>query len=194
MAKTSRSATMGALAGLGASLGLLAACGGVTQNYAVYPSYVGSAATYAAADRDLKLVVIGNPTALPQSTFENAVASAMQGRNGQRGTRFTTTPGEGWRKDYRVVVAFNAPIDATGPSYCRYAPPPPPISGAQAVRVVFSFCDGERLLSEVAASTPQLLSTVDLDRLMADNVYALMPPLSPEERQGPGNDRSGGRG
>jgi hypothetical protein len=186
MARTIGIAAWGACAGIG----LMAGCGGTSQNYAVYPSYVGSAATYAAADRDLKLVVVGNPTALPKPAFENAVAGAMQGRNGQTGTRFTTTPGEAWRKDYRVVVAFSAPAAATGAAYCRYTPPPEPVILPGSIRVVLAFCDGERLLSEVVASTPSLASAVDLDRLMAETVYALMPPVSPEERQGPGSKRT----
>jgi hypothetical protein len=168
-------------------LSLLTGCGGVSQSYAVYPHYVGSAATYAAADRDLKLVVIGNPTALPRERFEAAVAAAMQGQNGQRGTRFTTSPGESWRKDYRVVVAFGAPVAATGPTYCRYAPPPEPVMAGPPIRIVFAFCDGERLMSEVLAFVPSLDRPGDLERLMAQTVYALMPPLSPDERQGPGD-------
>ncbi|MSO76812.1 MAG: hypothetical protein EXQ87_07855 [Alphaproteobacteria bacterium] len=188
MTRTSRIVALGALA----CAGLLAACSGVTQNYAVYPSYVGSAATYAAADRDLKLVVIGNPTALPKEAFDSAVAFAMQGKNGQSGTRFATAPGETWRKDYRVVVAFGAPISAAGAAYCRAAPPSEAVTEQHAVQVVLAFCDGERLLSEVLASVSSLVSAADLDRLMAATVYALMPPLSSEERIGPsgGNRRS----
>ena len=175
------------LSGALATLGLLAACGGITQSYAVYPSYTGSAATYAATERDLKLMVIGNPTALTKDLFERAVAAAMQGKNGQPGTRFTTTPGETWRQDYRVVIAFGAPISASGPAYCRYAAPPEPATGEPPIRVVLAFCDGERLLSEVLAMAPSLAMPGDLERLMAATVYALMPPVSPDERQGSGD-------
>ena len=164
------------------SLGLIAACAGITQSYAVYPRYSASDATYAAADRDLKVIVLGNPTALPKDRFESAVALAMQGKNFQHGTRFTVTPGASWRADYRVVVAFGAPANASGSVYCRYAAPPEPVAGQQPIRMVLAFCDGEALLSEVLASTPSVAAPGELDRLMADTLRALMPAVSPGRR------------
>jgi hypothetical protein len=92
---------------------LLAACGAdqvrlqtyrnrSTYDYLNYSTYH--------ADRDTRVVVLGNPFAMDAPAFARAVTDTMQGANFGRPTNFTTTPGPSAERNLWVVMAFNAEV------------------------------------------------------------------------------------
>lgn len=139
-----------------AALGLLASAGcttvGIIDYVQVRPGYRPQHFAYAAAGRDLKTDVEGNPFAMPQEAFAAAVTDAMQRAHFGPATTFTTTPGETARLNYRVRLLFNGPAASTGAAVCAGEPAgvaPSPEAGA--VRLLAAFCNGERPLTYLSA-------------------------------------------
>ena len=107
---------------LGASFALsLAGCLPQTTTDKVYYARTGvpSVFRYAAAGRDFRTMIYGNPTVASKDAFDDAVIAAMQGRNWGPRTNFTTTPSENAREAYRVVMIFSGDRYFGGDAACR---------------------------------------------------------------------------
>ncbi len=104
-----------------ASLILVAACAGgvrLTQ-LDVAGTYHPGEFAYAAAGRDLQVVIVGNPFGGDQAAFEAAVTDAMQEHHSGQATNFTTTPGDDARPSFRVVLIFDPPQGMNAARQCR---------------------------------------------------------------------------
>jgi hypothetical protein len=105
-----------------AALVLVAACapGNVRLTQLdITPTYSPNEFAYAAAGRDLQVVIVGNPFDGDQAAFEAAVTDAMQGRHWGQPTNFTTMPGAEARLTFRVVLIFNPRVGMNAARQCR---------------------------------------------------------------------------
>ncbi|WP_448206653.1 hypothetical protein [Azospirillum sp. sgz302134] len=69
--------------------------------------YTTGEVAYAAADRDLRVIVYGDPFGIGPQGFGQRVTDGMQNRITGVQTNFTTVPNQTARPDYDVVLAFN---------------------------------------------------------------------------------------
>ncbi len=114
-------------------------------------SYSAGEFGYAAGDRDLRVVIVGNPFGGDQATFERAVTDAMQGRNHGQQTNFTTSPGPNAREIYRAVMVFDPPKNLTGDKVCQSDSSSLPTAAGEgtAVTLIAVFCRSQRSLTRV---------------------------------------------
>jgi hypothetical protein len=172
-----------------AALGLVALTGcaatGVIEFVQVKPGYSQQQFAYAAGGRDLMTDVRGNPFAMPQEEFSAAVTDAMQRAHFGPPTRFTTTPGETARLNYRVRLLFNGPAASTGAVVCAGEPAivgPSPQAGN--VRLLAAFCNGERPMSYLSAHAGGIQDAHDpaFRDFMRQITTTLFPPQNREEQ------------
>lgn len=155
----------------------------------ISPSYKAGEFAYAGADRDLQVIVVGNPFDGDKATFDKAVTDYMQGNHWGPRTNFTTMPGASARKSYRVVMLFDPPKTLVGMRLCREEPSSLPTEENEGRIVVFAaFCRGGESLTEIkgrieGASGPG-------DPVFGDLVAQVTNALFPPDRRF-GDDRGG---
>ncbi|AWU93260.1 hypothetical protein DM194_02680 [Azospirillum ramasamyi] len=111
--------------------------------------YTPSEVVYAASDRDMRVVVLGNPFGMEPQAFGRLVTDNMQGRILGVRTHFTTTPNQSARPDYSVVFAFNPAETTLSGALCAGQPIPTMPPGAPPggpITVQGAFCRGTGFL------------------------------------------------
>lgn len=96
---------------------------------------------------DITVLVRGNPSALPKAEFDRAVTDAMQGWSAYP-THFTTDGNP--NAAYRVVMIFNPPATAGGPTLCARPETADAVAGGPAsarVPLVAALCRGDYYMS-----------------------------------------------
>jgi hypothetical protein len=140
------------------------------------PAYTQGEVAYAAADRDLRVVVHGNPFGMEPQALGRLVTDSMQNRIMGVRTNFTTTPNETARRDYRVVLVFNATENLLNSSLCSMnafatAPPGGPIvlQGA--------FCRGSGALTSATGWLDEVQAPTDpaFRQFISDMTVSLFP-------------------
>ncbi len=132
-----------------------------------------------AADRDLQLVVIGNPfPGIAYGAFQHAVEADLQAQAvaGRAATHPTLSPGPTGKPLYRLVYAFGQPNPIYGNVLCQIDPNRPwPVPPAPTVTATAAFCVGgeaETFISgDTPAGGPDDPRFVQLARQMMDNVF-----------------------
>lgn len=160
----------------------LASSGIVVYN-ANYPFYSHSDYVYAASGQGFAVDVRGNPLSVPQATFERAVVDAMQGKTWPPPANFIVQP-EGETRQSRIVLGFGTSMKVDERVLCQTASGPDTRFEGRPIVVAAAFCSGDRALSRLIASAPDLSGPRDprLDALMGQVVGQLLPPENPERR------------
>lgn len=145
---------------------------------------------YAAADRDLRTQIYGNPTGAPAGAFNDSVVAAMQGRNGGARTHFTTAPSASARAGYRVVLAFSRDPLLSGRAVCRDVAPEALAAAAEATHLRAAFCYRERALAYVEFASDSWASPNDprLASTVGAAVRQLFPSYDPDRPNNDGNE------
>ncbi len=154
----------------------LAACGERVVADEPAPAYTLAEVAYAAADRDLRVVVHGSPFNGDPQAFGQSLTGMMQNRILGVRTNFTTTPGPTARPDYRVVLAFNLAENELNSALCvRPALPTRPPGGP--IIVQGAFCRGGGVLSSATGWLDRPQSALDpaFRDLIGDMTYSLFP-------------------
>jgi hypothetical protein len=153
----------------------------MTQAY-LHRSGVPNSFAYAAGARDMTVVVVGNPFAVPKGELDRFVADAMQGRNHGPVTHFTTTPGDSARPGYRIVVALNTPMAFDAHDACGDVGTIPAAPPTERLRAVMAFCAKDTILSEVTGSVPHTLRPGDgkFGELIGAMTWELVPVDDPD--------------
>lgn len=140
------------------------------------PAYTLSEVAYAASDRDLRVVIHGNPFGGSAQSFADAVLPAMQNRVMGVRTRLTTTPNQTARPDYKVVLAFNVAENMLNSSLCTDgAIPTRPPGGAIVVQGAFCRSGGALTSARGWLDRPQGTDDSDFRHLISDMTFALFP-------------------
>jgi hypothetical protein len=113
--------------------------------------------SYGAGDRDLRLVVRGNPFAVPQTAFDQAVERDMAGGGTlQPPPRPRLNPDASARPNYQLVLVFQPAPTTDGQDACNGQPGGGPADGE--VKVAAAFCVAGKAVSQatgwVGASGP----------------------------------------
>ena len=140
------------------------------------PAYTAGEVAYAAADRDLRVVIYGNPFGMGAQSFGQLVTDNMQTRIIGVRTNFTTTPNQTARPDYRVVFAFN-PAQTMLNSYLCSGQPIQTSPPGGAIVVQGAFCRGGGSLTSATGwlDRPQGPADPDFKALISDMTFALFP-------------------
>ena len=167
---------------LGLALGVAACAGATTTDFVYYErTGVRQLFHYAAADRDFRAAIYGNPSAASKEAFDAAVIAAMQGSNWGPQTKFTTTPSESAREGYRVVMVFSGDRYYGGKAACRDIDSAALAPVAGRVQLQAAFCFRDQVLSEVRVrfDASRGLNDSALDHAVAQAVLHLFPLRDP---------------
>ena len=154
----------------------LAACGERVVADLPAPAYTMQEVTYAASERDLRVVIHGTPFGGDPQAFGREVTDMMQNRIMGVRTNFTTTPGPSARPDYRVVLAFNLAQNELNSALCsRPDFPTKPPGGSMVVQA--AFCRGGGALTSATGWLNKPISTQDPEfrDLISDLTFSLFP-------------------
>ncbi|MCW2243335.1 hypothetical protein [Azospirillum canadense] len=139
-------------------------------------AYTRAEVAYAASNRDMRVVIQGNPFGMDAQSFGQLVTDNMQNRVSGVDTHFTTTPNDTARPDYRVVFAFNPAQTMLNSYLCagqpiRTSPPGGPIV------VQGAFCRGGGPLSSATGwlDSPRGPADPDFRQLISDMTFTLFP-------------------
>ncbi len=131
-----------------------------------------------AADRDIKLKVIGNAFGADPQAFRRTLEADLQGGApvGRAPTRPLLNPGPSGKPLYRLAYAFNQPNDIYGNALCQVEETPAtPPSPANIVNATAAFCVGGRaeafISGQTEANGPDDVRFYRLVRQMMDNVF-----------------------
>ncbi|MDR6770491.1 hypothetical protein [Azospirillum sp. BE72] len=140
------------------------------------PAYTRSEVSYAAGNRDLRVVLHGDPFGLPPERFAEKVLPHMQNRVSGVKTNLTTTPNETARRDYKVVLAFNVAENMLNSSLCTDGPIPTSPPGGPIV-VQGAFCRSGGALTSATGwlDRPQGPDDPDFRSLISDMTFTLFP-------------------
>ncbi|PWC87796.1 hypothetical protein TSH100_09570 [Azospirillum sp. TSH100] len=140
------------------------------------PAYTRSEVAYAANDRDLRVVLHGNPFGLPPDRFAEKVLPLMQNRVLGVKTTLTTTPNDTARRDYKVVLAFNVAENMLNSALCTDGPiPTSPPSGPIVVQGAFCRSGGALTSATGWLDRPQGPDDPDFRSLISDMTFSLFP-------------------
>lgn len=145
----------------------------------ISPSYRPGEFAYAGADRDMRVIVVGNPFGGEQEAFEWAVTIKMQGNHWGPRTNFTATPDASARNSYRIVMLFDPPVDMAPARLCRDDPSTlPSINNPDTTTLFAAFCRERRSLTEIKGSVPRPSGPEDpvFGDLVAEVTNGLFPP------------------
>ncbi len=167
---------------------VVAACaaGGVRLTQLdVTPTYSPGEFAYAAAGRDLHVVIVGNPFGGDQAAFEAAVTDAMQGRHWGQPTNFTTTPGEDARPSFRVVLIFDPPVGMNAARQCREeALAVQTVPADDEIQLSGAFCSGDNARTRIRGRVSGAAGPQDpaFRELVGQVTNGLFPPTRNRHR------------
>ncbi|MGF7176121.1 hypothetical protein [Azospirillum doebereinerae] len=140
------------------------------------PAYTLSEVAYAASDRDLRVVLHGNPFGGDAESFARKVLPSMQNRVIGVRTNLTTTPNDTARKDYKVVLAFNVAETMLNTGLCTNGPIPTRPPGGPII-VQGAFCRGGGAMTSATGwlDRPQGPDDPDFRQLITDMTFSLFP-------------------
>ncbi|CAO3400340.1 hypothetical protein [Azospirillum palustre] len=139
-------------------------------------AYTRSEVAYAASDRDLRVVLHGNPFGLTPDRFAEKVLPHMQDRVFGVKTNLTTTPNDTARRDYKVVLAFNVSENTLNSALCTEGPIPTAPPGGPII-VQGAFCRSGGALTSATGwlDRPQGPDDPDFRSLISDMTFSLFP-------------------
>lgn len=139
------------------------------------PAYTRSEVAYAAGNRDLRVVVHGDPFGMSADRFAEKILPYMQNRAGVV-TTLTTTPNDTARRDYKVVLAFNVAETMLNSSLCTDGPIPTRPPGGPII-VQGAFCRSGGALTSATGWLDRPLGPDDPDfhYLISDMTFSLFP-------------------
>lgn len=141
------------------------------------PAYTLNEVSYAASNRDLRVVLHGNPFGMDAQSFAEKVVPLMQGRVMGVKTNLTTTPGDTARPGYKVVLAFNVAETMMNTGLCTDGPIPTRPPGGPII-VQGAFCRGGALTSATGwLDNPKGPDDPDFHHLISDMTFSLFPTI-----------------
>ncbi|MFN3076798.1 MAG: hypothetical protein ABT940_07965 [Alphaproteobacteria bacterium] len=115
----------------------------------VHPSGTRDFMVYAAGKGPILVELHGNPFSPPDAMGVEAILRTMGGAvGGCRTLAFTIDPEQAPHPEFRVVLAFQAPVNLDGRSLCG-GMIPPTVPDRDRLALLAVFCNGTNLLAEV---------------------------------------------
>lgn len=127
---------------------------GPSQSASAIQGFLG----YAGSDGPILVRIHNNPFA-PQPI--DAAVTTEATRATSRPIAFTTDPGRAAQPDWRIVLVFNPPIQASARDACELAGAIAPQAGSSGVEAIGSFCVGPRLITGIRGTSGPINSAND---------------------------------
>jgi len=121
--------------------GSLAACAATNTRTIVNKPGFSDFFTYAAAGRDFKISVLGDPFAGKDAELTQTTITAFQRNYGHLNTRFTTTPNDTALPPYHIVVAYGDVLFGAENEVCQGKLGAVPPSAPGKLQILAVFCD-----------------------------------------------------
>jgi hypothetical protein len=171
-------------------LGALAACAqfGVTVTRVDYAHQYAPLEVSAAGggDRQLQVLVMGNPFDVPQADLERATIKSMQWRTFGVPVNFAITPtNTDPNRDFRVVVAFNPEGIGDPGKLCEAEGNlKSNTNDAGITTLMGAFCTSDSYLSHAIARAPDIegINSATFDSLVAQLTLSLFPDENPHNQ------------
>lgn len=173
------------------ALALLAGCSAISPGGVIYHTTIGVAGTnqnvtYGASGRDLRTIVIGNPTSLPQEEFAAIVRDHMQGANFGRPVHLVAADPGTRPEGYRLVLVFGSAAGVGDGTLCSEMLPAgidPHAAPTGDVSLKAAFCTDQRPVRSLTgeafdASDPR---NPHFRRFLRDVGLALFNPQNPDD-------------
>ncbi len=150
-----------------------------------YGAYTPTVLNYAATSGGILVEVVGNPFDAPKGDLERAITGAMTGSHFGPNVDFVTTPPEGFRSPYRIVMVFDSTQGYTQHKLCSQTESIEPDAG-ESVRVNAALCAAEKPLTGVTGWVSDVTGPDDpkFRRLISQITTSLLPPSNPDRRSG----------
>ena len=154
-----------------------------------YGAYTPTVLSYSATSGGILVEVVGNPFDAPKADLERSITGAMTGSHFGPHVDFVTTPPEGFRSPYRIVMVFDSNQGYTQIKLCGQTGSIAPEPG-ESVRVHTALCAADKPLTGVSGRVRDVTGPDDpkFRRLISQITTNLLPPSSPDRRD---NDRGG---
>ena len=140
--------------------------------------------TYAGADRDFTVVLVGNPFAEPKAEVERVITDAMQGRHHGPSTHFTATPSANARTNCRFVFMFDPPRALDASTLCEDLGRLKAAVPSGGLRIMAAFCAKDRLMVEILARSGPAKSVRDpvVHDLIGRITWSIIPYRDPYDQ------------
>lgn len=176
----------GSLVSLVVLAGAAAGCadtGVVLSPTSFYGAYTPTVLNYSATSGGMLVEVVGNPFDVPKSDLERSITGSMSGYQYGPHVNFITTPGEGFRSPYRIVLVFDPTRGYTESKLCRDSGTIQPGTG-DVVKVHAALCAGDQPLTGVSGQVAKVTGPDDprFRRLISQIAMNLLPPTNPDHR------------
>ncbi len=172
------------------TLVILAAAGTACSNSDVvlsptsfYVAYTPTVLSNAATTGGVLVEVIGNPFDAPKGDLERAITAAMTGSHFGPHVDFVTTPPEGFRSPYRIVMVFDSTQGYTQIKLCGQTGSIAPGAG-ESVKVHTALCAADKPLTGLWGRVRDVSGPDDpkFRRLISQITTNLLPPFNPDRR------------
>lgn len=178
-----------------AGLATLAACAqfGVVVSRVDYANQYEPLEITAAGggDRQLKVVVLGNPFDVSQAELETSVINSMQGRTSGVPVNFAAVPTNADpSRDFRVVLAFNPEGIRDPAKLCAVSTDlNDTASNGGVLTLMGAFCSTDSYLSHAIARSSDVsgVNSEKLDGLVAQLTLSLFPDDNPNRQEDGGS-------
>ena len=146
-------------------------------------AYRPTVLNYAATSGGILVEVVGNPFDVPKADLESAITSAMTGSHFGQQVDFVTTPPEGFRSPYRIVILFDPTQNYTANKLCKQGKSIQPGTG-EIVKVHAALCANGAALTGVSGRIGGVTGQDDpqFRRLISQITMNLLPPVNPDRR------------
>ena len=148
-----------------------------------YGAYTPTVLNYSATSGGMLVEVVGNPFDVPKADLESAITGAMRGSHFGQQVDFVTTPPEGFRSPYRIVILFDPTQNYTENKLCKQSQSIQPGTG-EIVKAHAALCANGAALTGVSGRVGGVTGQDDpqFRRLISLITTNLLPPLNPDRR------------
>ncbi len=170
------------LAGAGSAC---SSSGVVLSPTSYYGAYTPTVLNYSATSGGMLVEVVGNPFDAPKDDLVRSITGAMTGSHFGPQVDFVTTPPEGFRSPYRIVLVFDSTQGYTQYKLCAQTETIQPGVG-DTVKVHAALCAAEKPLTGVTGRVGEVTGPDDpkFRHLISQITTNLLPPLRPNRRGG----------
>ncbi len=146
-------------------------------------AYTPTVLNYSATSGGMLVEVIGNPFDAPKADLERSITGAMTDSHFGPHVDFVTTPPEGFRSPYRIVMVFDSNQGYTQIKLCGQTGSISPEPG-ESVRVHTALCAAEKPLTGVSGRVGEVTGPDDpkFRRLISQITTNLLPPNNPDRQ------------
>ena len=170
---------------------LLSACNAVMVEDRVGPgwSYYDGDLSYATNKGAIVTHVTGNPFGGLQPSFAATVRKMMYGQTDGAPVEFVATANDKTLAPFKVVLAFNAPLNVDGHDLCETGNKTASLPSGATLRASIAFCEGDGLKSDSYARVSGVSSIDDpkFQELVQQITRSMVPPDGSDDSGDDGN-------